>query len=275
MPISLAKSSVIVCCLLNKSSKVTICAISAAFAACSTSLLCIILLKDRTNNTISQLKQLEELNNKLDRPTQLEASVYQYNSLKDHLRERNHQDIVREAFVNLDQNIQSKENDFGPSKELDFAFIGWPKTGTSFLLKVLGDHPEVTMPESEFCDLTVAQDGGEKNLTRWMMTSQHKSLKSSVPQKYGIKCPHMIRKTQSIERLAMVYDSTRLVVGVRHPVLWFQRWVDWKYLVLLLMSVMNTMVLMYMCCPIDEAFTTTGKIAELLCITMSASIPDF
>ena len=28
----------------------------------------------------------------------------------------------------------------------------------------------------------------------------------------------MIQKTQSIENLARLYDSTRLVVGVRHPI---------------------------------------------------------
>lgn len=115
---------------------------------------------------------------------------------------------------------ETKWPDFNPSKDLNFAVIGWPKTGTSFLLNVLGNHPEVTMPNTEFCD--IVQDGGEKNLTDWMENKVREMNNSSSVQKFGIKCPGMIRQTRSIENLMKLSDSTRLVVGVRHPVLWFE-----------------------------------------------------
>ena len=68
--------------------------------------------------------------------------------------QKNHVRIGTSAAVAKDKTTfveETKWPDFNPSKDLNFAVIGWPKTGTSFLLNVLGNHPEVTMPNTEFC----------------------------------------------------------------------------------------------------------------------------
>jgi hypothetical protein len=78
------------------------------------------------------------------------------------------------------------------------------------------------MPEKEFCDIVPL--GGENRLAEWL-----KHVKPcKVSQKYGIKCPAMIRKSQSIENTMKLSDSTRLVIGVRHPVLWFESFYSYR-----------------------------------------------
>ena len=107
--------------------------------------------------------------------------------------------------------------------------------GTSFLLKVLGDHPEVVMPEEEFCNATEGPprlpEPRVESLRRLIkQTNQlQASSKSHPPKKLGIKCPVMIRRMMSIEALMKVSDSTRLIVGVRHPVKWFESYYNYRY----------------------------------------------
>ena len=120
----------------------------------------------------------------------------------------------------LRHNADALQPSFDASRELDFAVIGFPKTGTSFLLEVLGMHPEITMPPKEFCK--IHHENGDKELMHWI---KNQTAYHPPEQKYGIKCPTMIRVTNAIENLMKVSDQTRLVIGVRHPILWFQ--VSW------------------------------------------------
>jgi hypothetical protein len=115
---------------------VTLCAISAAFAACSTSLLCVLLLKDPSNNTVfggcTQLK-LEELNQKLDQPlVQFQHAVNGMNSLSSHFAEERHLDDARNAFPA--EKVRNAQISNQASQGLDFAIIGWPKVGFCSLI---------------------------------------------------------------------------------------------------------------------------------------------
>ena len=85
------------------------------------------------------------------------------------------------------------------------------------------------MPDKEFCDIVPI--GGEHSLAAWLKNENEalrKRKESNMPQKYGIKCPDMIRQTRSIENLAKLSDATRLVVGVRHPVLWYESFYNYR-----------------------------------------------
>ena len=122
---------------------------------------------------------------------------------------------------------------------LDFAIVGFEKTGTTFLLKALGSHPEVVMPvkHSELSKkLCVKKDSGKVVLLDWL-NEQHdkevilrdsRELASDTNKqqrrilKHGMKCSDLLRKSLAIENLADLSDQTRLIVGLRHPVLWFQ-----------------------------------------------------
>ena len=122
---------------------------------------------------------------------------------------------------------------------LDFALVGFEKTGTTFLLKALSSHPEVVMPvkHSELSKkLCVKKDSGKVVLLDWLneehakdvvlrdsreLVSDNKQLQHSI-LKHGMKCSDLLRKSLAIENLADLSDQTKLIIGLRHPVLWFQ-----------------------------------------------------
>ena len=105
------------------------CAISAAFAATSTSLICIFVL----SNTSSGGSLLGYKNNvfgtsplvKTEAEISAGSSSGDENDVKRHLisvkREKELEIVGEKADV--------PGSGFNPSKELDFAIIGWPKTG--------------------------------------------------------------------------------------------------------------------------------------------------
>eukprot|EP00986_Skeletonema_menzelii_P004774 scaffold1675_cov146-Skeletonema_menzelii.AAC.6 len=74
--------------------------------------------------------------------------------------------------------------------------------------------------------ICVRKEEGKETLKRWIQRQQEErqqlsSLATSATMKYGVKCSEMIRKPLGIENWADV-SSANLIVGVRHPVEWFQ-----------------------------------------------------
>ena len=123
-------------------------------------------------------------------------------------------------------------SDNNKSVRLDFAIIGFPKTGTSFLFDVLKDHPDIVMGERpemkysyrEFCQIH-NKDGVEQTMA-WL---NNVSIAAAVsPKIYGIKCPTMVRGMSAIDNLVKMSDHTRLVVGVRHPLFWFESFYNFR-----------------------------------------------
>ena len=113
----------------------------------------------------------------------------------------------------------------GPA--VDFAIIGFPKTGTTFLQEVLRTHPSVLMPDGEMCGIHTAR--GQKKLDRFLEASAStRSDVSGERKQLGIKCPSFIRQTHDIEKLAEYSTETRLVVGLRHPVHFFQSFYNYR-----------------------------------------------
>ncbi|KAL3803151.1 hypothetical protein HJC23_003426 [Cyclotella cryptica] len=119
--------------------------------------------------------------------------------------------------------------------DLDFAILGFPKTGTTFLIYALQQHPQVVMPPDgtapyEFCQ--IHRKDGDQELRDWLNNSSSSfkppGMPASVSLKRGIKCPTMVRAMNSIENLMKVSDATKLIVGVRHPVLWFQSFYNYR-----------------------------------------------
>jgi hypothetical protein len=102
--------------------------------------------------------------------------------------------------------------------------------GTTFLLEVLGNHPEITMPVKHSEDSTnicFKTQEGKESLKRWIhqqqqTQQQQQQSDKSIATKYGVKCSGMIRKPLGIENFANLATTTKIIVGVRHPVDWFQ-----------------------------------------------------
>eukprot|EP00986_Skeletonema_menzelii_P015330 scaffold11515_cov200-Skeletonema_menzelii.AAC.1 len=125
---------------------------------------------------------------------------------------------------NVDNVHQQQQYKLQQEEGISFAVAGFPKCGTTFLLQMLGQHPEIVMPQTEFCDL-VKKDG--VNRTRLLLQDMMKQS-SPKPLKYGIKCPAMVRDTNAIETLTKMSDDTRLIVGLRHPVLFFASFYNFR-----------------------------------------------
>eukprot|EP00956_Cyclotella_meneghiniana_P036204 scaffold122818_cov41-Cyclotella_meneghiniana.AAC.3 len=110
---------------------------------------------------------------------------------------------------------------------LDFAIIGFPKTGTTSMLRHLS---EIThMPPSESCSLTDNTSGIVK-LVKDMYSDQNKRLEAIDKNGHvfddstlrGLKCPQDLSSEVSMHNYAKYFPNTKLIVGVRHPVRWFE-----------------------------------------------------
>lgn len=145
------------------------------------------------------------------------------------------------------QTIQKNEtNDHGDDndKELDFAIIGFPKTGTSFLLELLHRHPQVVVPPREFCQIFHSDgedklrqflndgsgDDGVNDIEQTDHDTEEKGENQIIDRKYGIKCPTMARAPLGLQRLVDLSktNKTKLIVGVRHPVWFFQSFYNYR-----------------------------------------------
>jgi hypothetical protein len=102
---------------------------------------------------------------------------------------------------------------------LDWAIIGHAKTATSFIMKWLSKHPEIRTWEHEVCDL---YDNKPAGLV--------KRLYEELPEgnyKRGFKCPgHFSRR--SIRYFKKYFSKTRVIVGLRHPVRWFESFYNFR-----------------------------------------------
>ncbi|KAL7533395.1 hypothetical protein ACHAWF_004477 [Thalassiosira exigua] len=130
-----------------------------------------------------------------------------------------------------DSNDDGGAREGAPKRGLgfDFAVIGFPKTGTTFLLDVLGRHPEVVMPDREFCE--VHGPDGERAAAEWLRNRSSTTMAATAStKKYGIKCPTMIRNANAIENLAKMATHTRLLLSLRHPVRYFESFYNYRVL---------------------------------------------
>jgi hypothetical protein len=97
---------------------------------------------------------------------------------------------------------------------LDFAIIGHPKTATTSTLRWLSLHDEIKMPRHEIHSLTHGKPAE--------FVSQMYSLPAGSKYKRGYKAPRDIERTRALDGIAEYFPSCKLVVGLRHPVLWFE-----------------------------------------------------
>jgi len=155
--------------------------------------------------------------------------------LDDWRRKRVQKHIYDTWFVN-----KQGEGDLIPNADaqggpiLDFVIAGFPKCGTTAMMRVLSKVTSMP-PEMDVCappDQIVyysynnwAVDYGQDGKRKWM-------YHDSKPLK-GSKCPNYLEGPE-LYRFAKKLPKTKLVIGLRHPVLWYQsyanmRWFREKY----------------------------------------------
>jgi len=146
-------------------------------------------------------------------------------------------ETVNESLINEPLSVGAMSNTINNNTSgLDFAILGFPKCGTTFLRKVLGYHSDIAMggrledeEHSEFCQIQ-HNDGVQKTMA-WLEHERRLAETSSnqeLPKQYGIKCPSMVRKPRAIVNLVKQSNEMRLVLGLRHPVRWFESMYNYR-----------------------------------------------
>jgi len=100
---------------------------------------------------------------------------------------------------------------------LDFAIIGHPKCATSFTVKWLNSHSEIQMFKDELGDL---RRGNPAELVQHMY-----ELPDGIR---GYKNPTDISHAHVLDYFAKYWPKTKLIVGVRHPILWFESFYNYR-----------------------------------------------
>eukprot|EP00977_Amphora_coffeiformis_P017615 scaffold5828_cov168-Amphora_coffeaeformis.AAC.18 len=107
---------------------------------------------------------------------------------------------------------------------IDFATIGNPKTGTSFMSQWFRRHSELLTPKPEMRAMQWPGTGPGKTVEIMFPL-----LKEKTPQnKLGYKCPADVREFASLRNLRDYFPKAKLIVGIRHPVLWFESFHNYR-----------------------------------------------
>jgi hypothetical protein len=121
-----------------------------------------------------------------------------------------------ESILNNKTSGKDEHNIIGDvSFLLDFAILGHAKTATSFLTKWFADHPNMAIWEEEVCTLYTYQPAV---LARRLYQD---FPQSNATTHRGFKCPGHF-SYQYLRYFRRYFTNTRLIVGVRHPVRWFE-----------------------------------------------------
>jgi hypothetical protein len=105
---------------------------------------------------------------------------------------------------------------------MDFAIIGHPKCGTSFLLhKWLCGHPEISMPDHE--TRVLSGSTGAVQMVRALY-----KLPPSPNVKRGYKSPAHILRRWALAHFENYWPQSKLIIGIRHPVLWFESFYNYR-----------------------------------------------
>jgi hypothetical protein len=113
---------------------------------------------------------------------------------------------------------------------LDFAIVGYPKTATSFLLGWLAQHQQVLARTSEMYQLQQGRVGdfvaSMKELGPPMTAASNAS--NADPYRRGYKAPRDIENPVAMGELRTHWPEAKLIVGLRHPVLWFESFYNFR-----------------------------------------------
>lgn len=103
---------------------------------------------------------------------------------------------------------------------LDFAIIAHPKTATSNLQNWLRSHPEIQMHQLENHALAKGRPAE--------LVSDLYDLKPGWNYKRGYKAPRDLIIGESLQAIETYWPTTKLIVGLRHPVLWFESFYNFR-----------------------------------------------
>jgi len=104
---------------------------------------------------------------------------------------------------------------------LDYAVIGFAKTGTTSLHRHLASAHTLAL-SGEHCDLVVNDTAKlVEEIYEDYRQRMAKSKDGIVEKKIrGLKCPQDVQS--SLHNYARYFNKTKLIIGIRHPLFWFE-----------------------------------------------------
>jgi hypothetical protein len=143
------------------------------------------------------------------------TTIVDLNNLPDYVTARNLLDLPPHiAPLNTMIDFQTNEIIGNVSHLLDIAIIGFGKCGTSTMMYLLANHPELQVLTVELWAL-VGQEPYR------LVARLHRSLQHPTKRR-GYKCPGDILQPHALQYYHTLWPSARLLIGVRHPILHFQ-----------------------------------------------------
>lgn len=109
-----------------------------------------------------------------------------------------------------------------PGFLLDVAIVGFPKCGTTALQDWLSQHPQIALLPGEAFPLMYHKP----YLLIWRLYTQLPDGPGKLIR--GYKNPLDIRTPPSMHYLSTLFPKTLLIVGLRHPVHWFESLYNFK-----------------------------------------------
>lgn len=101
-----------------------------------------------------------------------------------------------------------------------FSVCGFAKTGTTSLMQTLSEHPEIRMQNTEWYRFFRNQALGVRDM--------YKMHERRGPGIMGYKNPHDIQYPSVLNFYRQHAPKTKLIVTVRHPVLWFESFYNYR-----------------------------------------------
>mmetsp|Transcript_27741 Transcript_27741/g.60803 ORF Transcript_27741/g.60803 Transcript_27741/m.60803 type:complete len:599 (+) Transcript_27741:101-1897(+) len=129
-----------------------------------------------------------------------------------------------ESVPPLSELIHEEEIQGDVSWMLDFAIIGNPKCGTTFLMHWLSRSDDTFVHNGEVCSLS--RDRPNELAMMYYDQVSHRGRMAQTDEghriKGGLKCPKEISTEKGLDNWSKFFPHTKFIITTRHPVLWFQ-----------------------------------------------------
>jgi len=111
---------------------------------------------------------------------------------------------------------------------LDFSVADYPKAGTTFLMNYLRrKNSEIYINNGELCFLNKRYPS--KLIKMYYEPHLENSFNGDGNKiQFGIKCPEELETEFGLKRYAKYFPNTKLIVSIRHPVLWFESYYNFR-----------------------------------------------
>lgn len=184
--------------------------------------------------SLGNLSTLLRLPSPHEEAAKKEAGAVQLKTHKNRTKNRPHRPPVPPQRPDLGQLIGDFDSNItgNVSWLLDFAILGHAKCGTSFHVQWLYLHPEILMQNREIFSLRNGHPAemvsflyGLDGYDSWRSTLDSPS---SSTRKRGYKSPADILSPLAVHSIRQYWPGAKLLVGVRHPVEWFESLYNFK-----------------------------------------------